>query len=58
MEEDIVSRAQFVKGFDRSFAALGDLTLDTPNARALLDAFVARAVADSVLPADYAFAQQ
>lgn len=55
MEQDMVSRRQFVKGFDRAYAMLADLVLDTPDARALLDAFAERAKADSVLPIEYAF---
>lgn len=55
MEEDIVSRKQFVKGFDRTFSILSDLVLDTPNAPQLVEAFAQRAITDNVLPENYSF---
>jgi hypothetical protein len=55
MEDDVVSRKQFVMGFDRTFSMISDLILDTPNARKLIEEFVHRAVEDHVLPSNYTF---
>jgi len=41
------------KGFERLFESIDDLKLDVPNARELAAKFLARAVADEILPPAY-----
>jgi hypothetical protein len=48
-QNELISAEQFAKGFSRVYENMSDLSLDTPNALALTDAFKARAVADKVL---------
>ncbi|EKX43265.1 hypothetical protein GUITHDRAFT_73273 [Guillardia theta CCMP2712] len=44
---------QFFEGFTRVMRSLDDLSLDTPNAPALLANFIARAIVDDVLPPNF-----
>lgn len=41
------------KGFERLFETIDDLALDVPEARAFAAKFLARAVADEVIPPAY-----
>ncbi|GBG31866.1 Programmed cell death protein 4 [Hondaea fermentalgiana] len=49
----ILSAAQVAKGFERLFELIDDLSLDIPNAKKFLSQFVARAVADEILPPSF-----
>ncbi|KAF7490664.1 hypothetical protein SSS_05079 [Sarcoptes scabiei] len=49
----IVHQEEIEKGFDELLDILPDLILDTPNAAELLGNFIARAVADDILPPIY-----
>jgi len=53
VERDQLTAQQAIKGFNRLFGLIDDLKLDTPTAPAVLNAFVTRAIQESVLPADY-----
>lgn len=48
-----ISMEQIGKGFERLFEGLDDLCLDVPDARAHCAKFLARAVADEILPPAY-----
>jgi programmed cell death protein 4 len=50
VNEGTVSQQQCLKGIERIFGIMSDLVLDTPSANTLVQAFVERAVRDSVLP--------
>lgn len=52
-KEELLSIAQAEMGFQRLHTALPDLTLDSPNAAAVLQEFKKRAVQDGVLPATF-----
>ncbi|CAM9204107.1 unnamed protein product, partial [Sphacelaria rigidula] len=47
---DILSSREVCKGFERLFEVIDDIQLDAPNARTLVASFLARAVADEILP--------
>lgn len=49
----VLSAAQVGKGFERLFELVDDLSLDIPNAKKYLSQFVARAVADEILPPSF-----
>lgn len=53
LHEDILHTQDISKGFDSLLASLSDLTLDTPSAPQVLGQFIARAIADECLPADF-----
>ena len=46
----VTSSAQIAKGFERLFELADDLELDTPRAKDYISRFLARAVADEVVP--------
>uniref|UniRef100_A0A8C4QIB4 Programmed cell death protein 4 n=1 Tax=Eptatretus burgeri TaxID=7764 RepID=A0A8C4QIB4_EPTBU len=48
-----LSKRQLATAFDKLLGNLGELLLDTPDASQMLGQFVARAVADDILPADF-----
>lgn len=50
---DVLSVEDIRKGFDKTLRELPDLTLDAPAAPEILGRFIARAVADDVLPPKY-----
>ncbi|CAM9421474.1 unnamed protein product [Ectocarpus sp. 6 AP-2014] len=47
---DILSSREVCKGFERLFEMIDDIQLDAPNARTLVASFLARAVADEIIP--------
>ncbi|CAM9896305.1 unnamed protein product [Discosporangium mesarthrocarpum] len=47
---DVLSSREVCKGFERLFEMIDDIQLDAPNARTLVSSFLARAVADEILP--------
>lgn len=51
--EDILSRDDVAKGFERLLELADDLQVDAPSARGNLATFLARAVVDEVLPPAY-----
>lgn len=51
--EDVISHQQVLQGFKRVSALVPELTLDTPSAPVLVAEFVARAIQDGILPADF-----
>uniref|UniRef100_UPI00358F7255 programmed cell death protein 4 isoform X1 n=2 Tax=Myxine glutinosa TaxID=7769 RepID=UPI00358F7255 len=48
-----LSKRQLATAFDKLLGNLGELLLDTPDASQMLGQFVARAMADDILPADF-----
>jgi len=52
-ERDQLSTQQAVKGFNRLYAIMSDLVLDTPTASSIIAEFTAQAIADGILPAAY-----
>lgn len=52
-ENDVISAAQFEKGFGRLYGIVSDLVLDVPDTPQILAAFTRRAVTDGVLPKDF-----
>jgi programmed cell death protein 4 len=48
--QEVVSSEQLVKGFEKFKLVLPDVALDIPNAAALFQAIVARAISDGILP--------
>ncbi len=48
-----ISAEQFAKGFERLFEIMDDLVLDIPSAKTYLSQFLARAVADEILPPSF-----
>lgn len=49
----ILTQSQAQQGFNRVYSLLPDLSLDVPRAKSIVEGFVARAIADDVLPKDY-----
>ncbi|CAM9227575.1 unnamed protein product [Choristocarpus tenellus] len=47
---EVLSSREVCKGFERLFEMIDDIQLDAPNARTLVASFLARAVADEILP--------
>eukprot|EP00904_Undaria_pinnatifida_P000488 jgi/Undpi1/1043/HiC_scaffold_10.g04506.m1 len=47
---DVLSSREVCKGFERLFEMIDDIQLDAPNARTLVASFLARAVADEIIP--------
>ncbi len=54
VSRDIVSQTQCIQGFRRVYGIVSDLTIDTPNALALIHEFTQRAIDGGVLTADCA----
>jgi programmed cell death protein 4 len=52
-DSDQMSSTQAIKGFRRLYGILSDLALDAPNAKAVVNDFTQRAIADGVLAADF-----
>lgn len=52
-ETEVLTLTQAEKGFSRLYDSLPDIVLDTPDAETILNAFVARAIADKVVSASY-----
>lgn len=50
---ELFSEKDFVNGFDLLLKNLNDLTLDNPDASEKIGTFIARAIADKVVPKDY-----
>jgi hypothetical protein len=48
-EIQVLTYAQAEKGFNRLYEALPDLSLDTPNAKQILEMFTQRAIQDKVV---------
>jgi len=46
---DVLSKVQLKKGFDRCYSLLADFSLDNPNAPAYMTAFVEKAIGDKCL---------
>jgi programmed cell death protein 4 len=51
--EDVISHQQVLQGFRRVNSLVPELMLDTPSAPVLVAEFVARAIQDGILPADF-----
>ncbi|CAM9340282.1 unnamed protein product [Ascophyllum nodosum] len=47
---DVLSSREVCKGFERLFEMIDDIQIDAPNARTLVASFLARAVADEIIP--------
>ena len=50
----VISPTQMAKGFQRVLDSVADLRLDVPEAPQQIAAFIARAVADDILPPEFA----
>lgn len=50
-----LKRQQAMHGFNRLYALVDDLVLDTPNARDILVDFTKRAITDRILPDTYIY---
>lgn len=53
LTEELFAEKDFVRGFDLLLKNLADLTLDNPDAPEKVGTFIARAIADKVLPKVY-----
>ena len=50
---EILTKYQTIKGYDRLYALIDDIKLDTPNAADILQKFTLRAIDDGLLPNAY-----
>jgi programmed cell death protein 4 len=53
MYRDVLAMGQIGKGFERLLESIDDLVLDVPLARQMLSQFMARALADEVIPPSF-----